>query len=174
MASELETPIYEILEKSGSFEIRNYDPMIIAVTKVNSGFRESTYTGFRRIASYIFGNNDQNMEIAMTAPVLSTSPVGNKGHYEVAFVMPREHSLNTLPEPSILTIEIQEKELGKMAVLRFGGWATESKVIKYQKTLMGYLDQYNLYIKGEFMVAQYNSPWAIPPFRRNEIMVRIK
>ena len=174
MASGLETPIYEILEKSGSFEIRNYDPMIIAVTKVNSGFRESTYTGFRRIANYIFGNNDQNMEIAMTAPVLSTSPVGNKGHYEVAFVMPREHSLNTLPEPSILTIEIQEKELGKMAVLRFGGWATESKVIKYQKTLMGYLDQYNLYIKGEFMVAQYNSPWAIPPFRRNEIMVRIK
>lgn len=61
-----------------------------------------------------------------------------------------------------------------MAVLRFGGWATEDKVIKYQKTLMGYLDQYNLSIKGKFMVAQYNSPWAIPPFRRNEIMVRVK
>ena len=40
MASELETPIYEVLEKSGSFEIRNYDPMIIAVTKVNSRFRK--------------------------------------------------------------------------------------------------------------------------------------
>ena len=26
---------------------------------------------------------------------------------------------------------------------------------------------------GNFMVAQYNSPWALPPFRHNEIMVRI-
>jgi len=24
------------------------------------------------------------------------------------------------------------------------------------------------------MVAQYNSPWAIPPFRKNEILVRVK
>ena len=26
---------------------------------------------------------------------------------------------------------------------------------------------------GNLMVAQYNSPWALPPFRHNEIMVRI-
>jgi len=29
-------------------------------------------------------------------------------------------------------------------------------------------------INGEFMIAQYNSPWVLPPFRRNEIMVPIK
>ena len=26
---------------------------------------------------------------------------------------------------------------------------------------------------GSFLVAQYNSPWAIPPFRKNEIIVEI-
>ena len=77
MASEIETPEYQLLEKSGQFEIRMYEPMIIAITNINSNYRESTYTGFRRIANYIFGGNDQNMEIAMTAPVISSSPVNN-------------------------------------------------------------------------------------------------
>jgi len=27
--------------------------------------------------------------------------------------------------------------------------------------------------KGGFMIAQYNSPWALPPFRKNEVMVKI-
>jgi hypothetical protein len=27
---------------------------------------------------------------------------------------------------------------------------------------------------GDFLVAQYNSPWAIPPFRKNEILIKIK
>ena len=62
MASEIETPEYQLLEKSGQFEIRMYEPMIIAITNISSNYRESTYTGFRRIANYIFGGNDQNME----------------------------------------------------------------------------------------------------------------
>ena len=51
--------------------------MIIAITNINSNYRQSTSTGFRRIANYIFGGNEENMEIAMTAPVISSSPVNN-------------------------------------------------------------------------------------------------
>ena len=174
MASGIETPEYQLLEKSGQFEIRMYEPMIIAITNINSNYRESTYTGFRRIANYIFGENDQNMEIAMTAPVISSSPVNNDGIYDVAFVMPKKNSLSNLPEPNYDNIIIKEKNLGKMAVLRFGGWATEEKVIKYQEKLEKILIENRYTITGNFMVAQYNSPWALPPFRRNEIMAPIE
>ena len=174
MASEIETPEYQLLEKSGQFEIRMYEPMIIAITNISSNYRESTYTGFRRIANYIFGGNDQNMEIAMTAPVISSSPVNNDGIYDVAFVMPKEHKLSNLPDPNYDNVIIQEKNLGKMAVLRFGGWATEDKVIKYQKKLENILENNGYSITGNYMVSQYNSPWALPPFRRNEIMVPIQ
>ena len=75
MASEIETPEYQLLDKDGQFEIRMYEPMIIAITNINSNYRESTSTGFRRIANYIFGGNNQKMKIEMTAPVISTSPV---------------------------------------------------------------------------------------------------
>ena len=174
MASEIETPEYKLLEKSGQFEIRMYEPMIIAITNINSNYRESTYTGFRRIANYIFGGNDQNMEIEMTAPVISSSPVNNDCIYDVAFVMPKEHKLSNLPDPNYDNVIIQEKNLGKMAVLRFGGWATEDKVIKYQKKLENILENNGYSITGNYMVSQYNSPWALPPFRRNEIMVPIQ
>ena len=30
-----------------------------------------------------------------------------------------------------------------------------------------------LKIDGKFMISQYNSPWALPPFRHNEILVRV-
>lgn len=174
MASEIETPEYQLLEKDGQFEIRMYEPMIIAITNINSNYRESTSTGFRRIANYIFGGNNQKMKIEMTAPVISTSPVNNSGIYDIAFVMPKEYKLSNLPEPNYDNIIIQEKDFGKMAVLRFGGWATETKVIKYQRKLEKLLKNNQYRVSGKFMVSQYNSPWALPPFRKNEIMVPIK
>jgi len=174
MGSEIETPNYTLLEKKGLFEIRIYDPVILAITNVKSNYRESTYTGFRRIANYIFGGNNENMEIAMTAPVLASSPVNNDGIYNIAFVMPKEHPLSNLPKPNYEYVEIKEKQLGKMAILRFGGWATEDKVFNYQQKLTLFLKEYQYEINGDFWVAQYNSPWAIPPFRKNEIMVPIK
>ena len=39
--------------------------------------------------------------------------------------------------------------------------------------LDSWISQQGLKKIGNFMVAQYNSPWALPPFRHNEIMVRI-
>jgi hypothetical protein len=110
----------------------------------------------------------------MTAPVISSSPVNNDGIYDVAFVMPSKHSLSNLPDPNYDNFIVKEENLGKIAILRFGGWATEDKVIKYQKKLEMILIKKRYPINGDFMVAQYNSPWALPPFRRNEIMVPIK
>ena len=142
MGSEIETPNYTLLEKKGLFEIRIYDPVILAITNVKSNYRESTYTGFRRIANYIFGGNNENMEIAMTAPVLASSPVNNDGIYNIAFVMPKEHPLSNLPKPNYEYVKIKEKQLGKMAILRFGGWATEDKVFNYQQKLTLFLKEY--------------------------------
>ena len=67
----LETPEYELISKHDGFEIRRYSEMIIATTSVKADYKSSTSSGFRRIANYIFGNNDKEMKIAMTAPVIS-------------------------------------------------------------------------------------------------------
>ena len=65
------------------------------------------------------------------------------------------------------------RDSDSVATISFGGWATGNRVKKFQKELDSWIDQQSLKKIGNFMVAQYNSPWALPPFRHNEIMVRI-
>ena len=88
--SSLETPKYKLVKKYKKFEIRDYEKMIVAYTNIKEEYRQSTFTGFRRIANYIFGWNNKNMEIAMTAPVLTKIPSEENIYlHEVSFVMPR-------------------------------------------------------------------------------------
>ena len=169
----LETPKYRLISKYDSFEIRRYSEMIIATTTVNADYKGSTSSGFRRIANYIFGGNDKEMKIAMTAPVISDCPSEGLDTYNISFVMPKEHSMKDLPRANTSDVSIKSEMLGEVAVLAFGGWATESRSMSFQKKFAKMLQQNNIETQGGFMVAQFNSPYVLPMFRKNELMVRI-
>ena len=169
----IETPEYKIISKHEGFEVRRYSDMVIATTKVQADYKNSTSSGFRRIASYIFGGNDKEMKIAMTAPVIADCPSEGLKSYNISFVMPKEHSIKDLPKANISEVSIQKESLGEVAVLSFGGWASESRSTGYQKKLSELLTKNKIETKGGFMIAQYNSPWTLPPLRKNEVMVRI-
>ena len=79
-----------------------------------------------------------------------------------------------LPVPYNANVERKVKELGKTAVIKFGGWATESRATYYKKKLESFINNSGYDINSDYMVAQYNSPWALPPFRKNEIIIMIK
>ena len=168
----LETPKHALIVKEDGYEIREYQSMIIATTRVQSDYRNATSTGFRRIANYIFGGNSTGMNIEMTAPVISNVPDADD-IYDIQFVMPSEHSLEDLPQPNNGYVSIKEVNLGKTAVLRFGGWATKERASYYKDKLSDLIAIKGYNPKGVFMVAQYNSPWVLPPFRKNEIIVPI-
>ena len=87
--------------------------------------------------------------------------------------MPKAYDKAKLPKPNSPNVEIADRELDSVATISFGGWATGKRVKKFQKELDSWISQQSLKKIGNFMVAQYNSPWALPPFRHNEIMVRI-
>ncbi len=170
----IETPDYKIIKKKMNYEIREYEPMIIAKTVVKEQYKEATSIGFRRIANYIFGGNDKNMEISMTAPVVSIDYKGTENLVQILFVMPKEHTFLELPVPNLSSIEIENMDLGKVATMKFGGWATNDRVQTYINKLDNWLKNEKILKTGNFMVAQYNSPWALPPFRKNEIWIKIK
>ena len=169
----LETPEYELISKDDGFEIRRYSEMIIATTSVQADYKSSTSSGFRRIASYIFGGNDKEMKIAMTAPVISDCPSEGLNTFNISFVMPKEYSIDDLPKANTSLVSIEQESLGDVAVLTFGGWATESRSISYQQKLSALLKKSGIESQGGFMVAQFNSPWTLPMFRKNELMARI-
>ena len=172
-AMAIETPKYTLVKKENGFEIRQYNSMIIATTSVRSDYSDAASTGFRRIAGYIFGGNSASMSIEMTAPVLTNTP-DPEDIYEIQFVMPSEHSMEDLPQPNSQNVTLKKVNLGRTAVLRFGGWATKDRASHYQNKLSDLLTTSGYTVNGTFMVAQYNSPWAIPPFRKNEIIVQIR
>lgn len=89
----IEEPAFELLEKAGDVEIRQYRPVIVAETVVDGDLGSASNAGFRLIADYIFGNNlsargagDKPSEkIAMTAPV-SVEPAA--GPQKIAMTAP--------------------------------------------------------------------------------------
>lgn len=171
---QLETPNYQVVKKYKNFEIRDYSQMVIAYTTANQSYKESTYTGFRRIANYIFGGNEQGTKIAMTAPVVTKLPDANTNNHEIFFVMPSKHTFESLPKPNLETVTLAEKQLGRVAVFTFGAWATENRSKYYTEKLKKLLNKNNVVFSDGVMIAQYNSPWALPPFRKNEIIIPIK
>ena len=169
----IETPDYNLLDSEGRFELREYKSFLVARTTVEDDYKEATVAGFRKIANYIFGGNKSQLSIAMTAPVIANVP-NERDIYDIVFVMPKKHTLSSLPTPNDNQVKIETHNLGKTAVVKFGGWATGSRVNYYKSQLEKYLKKNKLISSGDFLVAQYNSPYALPPFRKNEIIVPIK
>jgi len=169
----IETPKYKIIKKYIKVEVREYSPMIVAFTSVQESYRLAQNRGFRKIANYIFGENQKGMEIAMTAPVISTQLESNSETHEILFIMPNKYKINDLPKPNQNGLFIEKRSLNKVAVIRFGGWATKERVMHYQKVLFNEISLLGLQKVGKLMVAQYNSPWVLPPFRKNELIIQI-
>jgi len=168
MAADIEEPQWELIDKLDAVELRLYQPSIQAVTELRSS--AGTSAGFRRLAGYIFGGNEQAQSIAMTAPVQETL---DKGAPVMAFTLPAEYALDELPVPNDARVSIVEVPERTVAAVRFSGWATGSKVARMQKKLLATLRSHGIQAVGIPVLNQYNPPWTVPFLRRNEVSVEI-
>jgi hypothetical protein len=184
----IETPKFNIVQKDGKFEIREYQEYINASVEIESDYKSALNEGFRILADYIFGNNREKSRIDMTAPVTEqttksrkiemTAPVtsakvsGDK-RYIISFTMPAKYTLESLPEPMNKTISMYKIAPHKAAVLKFSGYSNEKITTKKTQELEEWLKKNNLQAKDGFGVAQYNPPWTLGPFRKNEIIVKL-
>lgn len=183
----LEKPNYKILSKEGAFELREYEPFIIAQASVplNQGYDKALNQGFRVVADYIFGNNLTQDKIAMTTPVVSeekkreplsekiamTAPVVSEtenSELKVYFVMPKKYTLFTLPQPKNPQLKLSEIPSQKRLVLSFSGWATEKRLERKMEELKAYAKEKKLTL-NKLEVAQYNPPLTPPFMRHNEV-----
>jgi effector-binding domain-containing protein len=162
----VETPKYDVVKKIGNIELRKYGSMILASTEGDLNDNEA----FMRIANYIFGDNTSSKKIPMTAPVI-TSNSNNK--MKMSFVMPSSYTLKTIPKPNSSNVKIKTLKSRNLAVLRFSGFASDSKVINLQMELISTLKENKIKPKSDPFLMRYNSPWTIPFLRRNEVAVEI-
>jgi hypothetical protein len=167
--SDIETPDYKVLKTYGDIEIRLYPKMIIAKTSLeNKSFEKEGNYGFRTIANYIFGGNEKNQKIAMTAPVvMSMSDSAN-----MYFVMPKKYTKDELPKPNSKNVSILEEAEKTLAVVRFGGYSSDKKIEKYCSQLEETLKQNNIQTTGSYLYMGYNAPWDVIN-RRNEVAIEV-
>ena len=166
----LKNPEFILVEKHGDIEVREYSEYVIAKTSINQGDMELNNNMFRTLAGYIFGGNNKSQSIPMTAPVITKN---DESSYDMIFFMLDANKPEDLPLPNSSNISIEMMDLGKTISITFGMWATDRRVNYYKKKLEKHIKDNNLEIKSPLMVAQYNSPWAMPPFRKNELIYKI-
>jgi len=166
---------YEVVEEREGYEIRQYDDYIVAEVEVEGEYRDALNDGFRRVADYIFGNNQSKQDVAMTTPVVSSEKVAmttpvirNESRQTVAFVMPSKYTLETLPRPVNEEVKLRVVEGEKVAVLKFSWWASEVRFMEKRAELEEALKRDGLEAV-EFRNAQYNPPWTPPFMNRNEV-----
>jgi hypothetical protein len=185
-AMAVEEPAFKTVLKDGNFEIRDYPPLVVAEVTVSGRQKEAASKGFRLLAGYIFGGNKRRQSIAMTAPVAQapssekiamTAPVtqiANAGTWIVRFTMPRNYTLDTLPQPNDPKVELRLLPAQRVAVLRFSGLAGEGDVDAKTTELVAATKAHNLRAIGPVSLAQYNPPWTPWFMRRNEVMIPVE
>jgi len=175
IAVATEEPKFSLLEKDQSFELRLYEPKIIAEVEVDGDMSAASRKGFRQIADFIFGNNTaqsgKSEKISMTAPV---GVQQSEKNWRVSFVMPSQYTLETLPKPNNPQILIKQLPAKQFALIRFSGLVDEEKMQAKSAELNQWITMKKLNPVGTPELARYNPPWTLPFLRRNELMVEVE
>jgi hypothetical protein len=168
-SKNIETPDYKVVKTIDEVEIRLYPKMVVAKTNlVDNSFDNQGSNGFRTIANYIFGGNEKNQKIAMTAPVVMN--MGDSA--TMYFVMPKSYKKEDLPNPNSKNVQLVEETSKYLAVITYGGYSSDKKIEKHRSELEFILKKNNIKTKGTYMYMGYNAPWDVIN-RKNEVAIEV-
>jgi hypothetical protein len=169
--AQTETQPYQVIKKEKDFEIRLYPPATMATVLMEAKtYKELSSSGFRKLASFIFGGNQSKKSIAMTTPVHMTI---KDSQSSMSFVMPAEYTKDNLPKPNNSAVKIETTEEEYVAAIQFGGYANEKDIKKYATDLESTLKANGIQYFGNFRFLGYNAPYQFLN-RKNEIIVSVR
>lgn len=181
--SKVEQAPYKVTNKQTPFEYRQYPSLLVAEVEVHGERIQALNYGFRLLANYIFGENQVESKIDMTAPVISepknqkiamTAPVGqsqtDNQNWTVRFYMPKIYTLENIPKPKDNRIKLAMTEPNQALTIVFSGRNTQNNMDRHSRKLRAFAQKNQLNLIGEPQYAFYNPPWTLPIWRRNEIM----
>lgn len=166
-----ETPAYEIEGEMAGLELRRYPVRIEAHALIEEAELEVALDrGFGRLACYAYGANANGEDLEMVTPVVTTM---RDGMFTMAFVMPPDRTMDSLPTPDDRRVVLHEIPERKIASLRFNGPFTRKNIEKHERLLLRKLVDAGLSAKGSIAFAGYDSPTTLPALRRNEVWIEV-
>ena len=187
-AMATEEPGFKLLEKDGSFELRQYPAYVVAETRVEADFEDAGGVAFQRLFRYISGNNVAQQKISMTAPVTQSSgaPRGEKiamtapvsqvadgRAFLVAFTLPSTYTRATAPKPRDRAVRIRDVPPQLIACWRYSGRWTLANYRESEALLRERIKSRGLATRGDPALARYNPPFTPWFLRRNEVLIPV-
>jgi len=167
----IETPNYVVVSRDGDIELRDYPAMTVAEVVRDGARGEALRGGFRPLAGYIFAKERGGEKIAMTAPVTQEPADGRR--WRVRFIMPRDRSLEDLPEPARDDVRLVRTEPRRMAAVRFSGAWDDAVMAAQEERLRGWIVERGLEATTAPTYAYYDDPFTPTFLRRNEVLIGV-
>ena len=166
--SQTEEQSYNVLKTIDDVQIREYDPVIYATVSTDN---EKSLFGI--LAGYIFGGNERNQKIAMTAPVHMHESLSEKEKkYTMRFVMPSKYTMNDLSKPNDSRIVMEKVDKKKYAAITYTGYNNSSKFSLNSTKLRRVLDENNISYKDNPIYLGYDAPYKVWG-RKNDILFEL-
>jgi len=182
----IEEPNYEVIKAFDNVELRQYAPYVVAEVVLDASAEDAGNQAFPILAGYIFGKNKGEKKFEMTAPVTQTAapmrmdmtaPVTQAaapGGMRVQFVLPKEVTLETAPEPVDPRVQLRQVPAAAWAVIRYSGTWSQSNYREHLDKLQAALKAAGVATQGEPVLARYNAPFTPWFLRRNEIWLALR
>lgn len=164
---------YSVERSIGEVEIRSYPPFTKAQVEESGSYQQISYRSFQRLASYIFGGNSENRQIAMTTPVGMQYDTTGSQQASMYFVMPETSADSSLPLPNDGSVKLVACDGFRAAALRFGGVAGPEDFRKHEEKLRNILQKEGIEFVPQAEWLRYNPPFQLVN-RRNEVVFRIR
>lgn len=195
---DVNEPPYTVIQESGPYAVRRYDPMILAQVSASGSMDKASNKAFRPLFRYIDGNNSTQTKVPMTSPVLQepeqeseentkssekipmTAPVfmntsaTSDQQWTMSFVMPASFTLETTPQPLNPDVKIVEQGARMLAVVTFDGLAQREERQAKGEEVKRWASKAGYQTVGDAFYAGYNPPFTLPAFRRNEMLIEVK
>lgn len=161
---------YDVIEKENDYELRHYDQLLLVTTSMD-GLSDQR-SSFSKLFDYISGENKATQEIAMTAPVFMDQE--DTQSETMSFVLPEDFTYETAPRPEDPSVRLEKITDYTVATITFSGRLKQSNIDQHKTMLEDWIANKGWTVTGPAKAAGYNSPFTLPAFRRNEVMIPVK
>lgn len=189
-----ETPLFNILKKYWEWEVRRYPSFLAAeVSDEGAGARngvnstagnghskhsqltpaETWTAAYKTLRGYFSGDNNSKKKLEMTVPVYKDSQGVMRWYTGADY-----QDASSAPQPNDRRIRIAKQPETLCAVHVFAGQPTDDNVLWRVDRLRADLRKDGLEpADGDgsyWVLAEYNWPWTLGPWKRNEILIPVK
>ena len=166
---------FRLLEKFSDFELREYQPCVLAEVRVSANYSSASSAAFSHLFRYISKGNRAQEAISMTAPVIASQRGNNASDDEwfVSFVMPSGSRFGHLPQPNDPQVILRELDSEICVAKSFHGRATDQLSKKKTNELRIAAGKASLMLSDETRICRFDPPFKPGFLHYNEIVIPI-